>query len=337
MGQIDKAAIVWTIAIVIVGAGFAGFGLQNQGSGVSLAPLLKGGSMLARKALFWHYPHYGNQGGRPSGAVRSGNDKLIERIEDGRVELYDLAADPGEAVDLAKRYPKKAAALTRKLHAWRKEVGARMPSPNPSYRPPPPRVLLIGDSISRGYYKPLREILKGRVDVQIIPMNGGATPRGIARLDEWVGRGEWDLIHFNWGLHDLCWRNPGSKTSGRRDKINGKITSTVEQYAKNLADLVTRLEKTGAQLIWATTTPVPSGEPGRFEGDELKYNAAASRVMNARGIMVNDLHATVTPHLAKFQKRRGDVHFAKEGSRFLAEQVAAAIAKKLGIKQHGGR
>jgi lysophospholipase L1-like esterase len=301
--------------------------------GLSLAPLLRGGSRLERDALFWHYPHYGNQGGRPSGAVRSGKHKLIERFEDGRVELYDLAADPGEAVDLAESQPKQAAMLKRKLHAWRKEVGARMPSPNPSHRSLPPRVLLIGDSISRGYHKPLREILKGRVKVEIIPMNGGATSRGLKRLDEWVGRGEWDLIHFNWGLHDLCWRNPKLKGSGRRDKVNGEVTSTVEQYSKNLADLVTRLEKTGAQLIWATTTPIPKGEPGRFAREELKYNAAAARIMKARGISINDLHGRITPHIAELQKKGGDVHFTRKGSRFLAERVAAVIVKKLGVKK----
>jgi arylsulfatase A len=97
--------------------------------------LLAGNSNLKRDALFWHYPHYSNQGGRPGGAVRSGNYKLIEHYEDGRWELFDLAADPSETTNLAETSPKVAVDLDRKLEAWRRSVGAEMPRPNPDYRP----------------------------------------------------------------------------------------------------------------------------------------------------------------------------------------------------------
>ncbi len=101
--------------------------------GASLVPLLGGTGSLANRALFWHYPHYGNQGGSPSGAVREGNDKLIEFYEDGRIELYDIAEDIGETRDLAGLSPEKAGRLRDMLHRWRREVGALMPSPNPGH------------------------------------------------------------------------------------------------------------------------------------------------------------------------------------------------------------
>ena len=99
--------------------------------GVSLAPLLRGEAMPADRPLFWHYPHYGNQGGSPGAAVRKGDYKLIEFFEDGRIELYNLAEDIGEQHDLAEVMPEKAAELLSLLHAWQEEVSSRFPSPNP--------------------------------------------------------------------------------------------------------------------------------------------------------------------------------------------------------------
>jgi arylsulfatase A-like enzyme len=101
--------------------------------GVSLVSLLKGNKKLNRKAIYWHYPHYGNQGGSPGGAVRAGDYKLIEFYEDNRVELYNLTEDIGEKKNLADKSPEKAAELRKMLHTWRKVVDAKMPSPNPDY------------------------------------------------------------------------------------------------------------------------------------------------------------------------------------------------------------
>ena len=101
--------------------------------GVSLVPLLAQTGSLAARPLYWHYPHYGNQGGVPSASVRDGQWKLIEFFEDNHVELYNLAADPVEAHDLASAEPQKAANLREQLHAWQASVGAKMPSPNPNY------------------------------------------------------------------------------------------------------------------------------------------------------------------------------------------------------------
>jgi arylsulfatase A-like enzyme len=112
----------------------AGLKVPSGLDGVSLLPHLKGGAGPERDALFWHYPHYSNQGGRPGGAVRAGTWKLIEHYEDGRLEIFDLAKDPGEADDRAAAEPARAAELRRRLEAWRQSVGAKMPTPNPDYK-----------------------------------------------------------------------------------------------------------------------------------------------------------------------------------------------------------
>ncbi len=93
------------------------------------------GLRLDRQAIYWHYPHYGNQGGTPGSAVREGNFKLIEFFEDGRLELYDLREDPGERRNLADRDPDRARRMQRLLAEWRTAVAARIPQPNPAYRP----------------------------------------------------------------------------------------------------------------------------------------------------------------------------------------------------------
>jgi arylsulfatase A-like enzyme len=109
----------------------AGLSVPDGLDGVSIAPLLRGEGRPAPRALFWHFPHYTNQGGRPAGAVIDGDWKLIEHYEDGRLELHDLRADPGERVDLSAREAERAAALRARLAAWRERAGAEDLVPNP--------------------------------------------------------------------------------------------------------------------------------------------------------------------------------------------------------------
>ncbi len=104
--------------------------------GVSLAPLLDASGELSRPTLYWHFPHYHGSGNLPSGAVRVGDLKLMEWLEDGAVELYDLSSDLGEARDLAPLMPETAEQLRGALQGWRRQIGAAMPSPNPDWRPP---------------------------------------------------------------------------------------------------------------------------------------------------------------------------------------------------------
>ncbi len=104
---------------------------QQHLDGLSLVPLLTQTGTIARNDLFWHYPHYSNQGGFPGGAIRSGDYKLIERFENGALQLYNLQTDIGERANLAKNKPELAKAMQNKLHAWYREVDAKFLQPKP--------------------------------------------------------------------------------------------------------------------------------------------------------------------------------------------------------------
>lgn len=121
-------------------ASIAGAPAPRGVDGISLAPLLNG-KPLKREALYWHYPHYSNQGGPPAAAVRAGDWKLIEFYEDGRLELFHLAADPGETRNLVQAEPRRAARLHAMLKQWLTQVNASMPTPNPAYDPSKPSPL----------------------------------------------------------------------------------------------------------------------------------------------------------------------------------------------------
>ncbi|MCP5560982.1 MAG: SGNH/GDSL hydrolase family protein [Verrucomicrobiaceae bacterium] len=197
--------------------------------------------------------------------------------------------------------------------------------PNADVREGLPNVLIVGDSISIGYTPPVIEMLKGVANVQRVKANCGDTKAGLANLkSRWLGTTKWDVIHFNWGLHDLCYRNPESKEQGHRDKVKGTLSVPLDEYEKNLETLVQQLQATGAKLIFASTTIVPENEAGRFVGDDIKYNAVAARVMQKHGIPINDLHALSASFGGK-HSQPGNVHFDKEGSAKLAAQVVASI------------
>ena len=192
-----------------------------------------------------------------------------------------------------------------------------------------PKVLIIGDSISIGYTKLVVDQLKGVANVQRPKSNCGPTTRGLTSLKKWLGTNKWDVIHFNWGLHDLCYRHPQAKAYGNRDKVNGSLSVPLDQYEKNLEQLVTQLKKTGAKLIWASTTVVPEGEAGRKVGDEIKYNAIALKIMAKHGVAINDLHQLTASLPATSFTKPGDVHFTRAGYDKLAAQVAESILSVL--------
>jgi lysophospholipase L1-like esterase len=182
-----------------------------------------------------------------------------------------------------------------------------------------PRVLLIGDSITQGYCESVRAALQGKANVHIIPENGATTANGLKNLKKWLGKGKWDVIHFNWGLHDL------------KLMKDGKHQVPVDQYEKNLRTLVKQLKATKARLIWASTTPVPEGKlsPSRKPGDEVAYNAAARKVMDENQIPIDDLYALALPKLAELQTP-ANVHFTPKGSEVLGKHVAESIQSHLG-------
>lgn len=182
-----------------------------------------------------------------------------------------------------------------------------------SDQPGLPRVLLIGDSVSRGYTLAVRKALRGKVNVHRAPENCGPTANGLRKLDIWLGDGRWDLIHFNFGIHD-------------------RRTSPAE-YEQRLEAIIARLKKTGARLVWASTTPVPPDTkdgPG-VSAAIMERNTVAVGVMAKHGVAIDDLFTFITPHVAKVQNPK-DCHFKGEGYEMLGKQVAAAITAELGTK-----
>ena len=243
--------------------------------------------------------------------------------------------------------------------------------PAPGVKPPPklldpslvdvpdvpglPRVLLIGDSISMGYTLDVRAKLKGRANVHHPPENCGPTERGLARLDKWLGTNHWDVIHFNFGLHDLKYLDDKGQYVAPE---KGKQVAPPDVYRKNLRELALRLQKTGAALVFATTTPVPPGTLGRVAGDERPYNEVAKSVMQELGIPVDDLGGYVEAQQLKLPPRPAseapppgkraalrpgeiqlpfNVHFTPEGYDQLADLVVASIEKALPPNVGGGK
>jgi len=311
--------------------------------GISLLPHLRSAAAgVPARALFWHFPHYRGEVG-PYGIVRDGDHKLIVRYEGPRFELFDLAHDLGETHDLAGAQPDRVARLHASLREHLAATGAKVPRPNPDYRPLP-RVLLLGDSISIGYTDAVRQRLAGVAEVSR-PMleNGGAencegTTRGVARIDAWLraGGGGWDVVHFNFGLHDLKHVDP--RTGRNSDDSTHPPQASAETYERNLRAIVAELERCGASLVFATTTPVPPGgvRPYRAMDDVARYNAIATAIMTEHGIAVDDLYAFALPRLAEIQQPV-NVHFTPAGSRALAEQVAQSVQRALADRARAQR
>ena len=180
-----------------------------------------------------------------------------------------------------------------------------------------PRVLLLGDSISMSYTAPVRRRLAGAATVHRAPDNCRSTRHSVADLDRHLGDGAWRVIHCNWGIHDVT----------RLESPDARQVD-VEEYGRNLETLFTRLEATGARLIWATTTPVQEGTPNRAPADVARYNGVAHRIVSARGIAVDDLYTLSLPRVTALQPPR-NVHFTAAGAEVLAEQVARSIREAL--------
>jgi hypothetical protein len=168
-----------------------------------------------------------------------------------------------------------------------------------------PRVLLIGDSVSRGYTQPTRKALAGKANVHRAPANCGPTASGLKNLEVWLGAGKWDVIHFNFGIHDRA--------------------TPAADYVKRLEEIVARLEKTGAKLIWASTTPIPDNPAQKQTAQSVvDKNALAAEVMKKHGIPTDDLFGAMTPRLKEFQPPL-DVHYTGAGYDFLGAKVGESV------------
>ena len=172
-----------------------------------------------------------------------------------------------------------------------------------------PRVLLIGDSVSRGYTQAVRKALAGKANVHRAPANCGPTANGLKNMDVWLGGGKWNVIHFNFGIHD---RN-----------------TPIADYAQRLEQLIERMKKTGAKLVWASTTPVPD-DPSKKQtaASIVERNQVAAELMKKHDVALDDLFTAITPNLSEMQNPN-DVHFTVSGYDFLGGIVAGAIKASL--------
>ena len=197
----------------------------------------------------------------------------------------------------------------------------------------PFRVLIIGDSISKAYTRPVGKKLKDSAVVVRPKRSDGkgsenckGTTKGVKEIDRWLTTdgGDFDIIHFNFGLHDIKRMNPNSGTASTNPRHPQQ--ATLEVYTAQLEKITERMQESGAILVFATTTPVPEGgvRPHRDPKDVVTYNAAAVDLMEKRGIAVNDLYTFALPRLEELQ-RPVNVHFTRIGSDALAEKVAEAI------------
>ena len=196
-------------------------------------------------------------------------------------------------------------------------------APDPSFAPVKevdglPRVLIIGDSISMGYTLTVRKNLEGKANILRISENSGPTSRGVDKIAKWLGDKKWNLIIFNFGLHDL------------RVMDDGKHQVEISDYEKNLTTIGQTLIKTGAKVIFVNTTPVPKAtmKVVRLDTDVAIYNKSAHKVMKELKIPVIDLNTAVTPKIKNFQKPN-DVHYLPEGYQFLGQVISDEISKNL--------
>ena len=231
----------------------------------------------------------------------------------------------GSPVPLSGQQPQAARPGTARPSAAKKVPAHFQP---PQVQAGLPNVLLIGDSISIGYMVDTRKELSGEANVWRPTTNCGPTTRGLESLDAWLGDRKWDVIHFNFGLHDLKYMGPNNENLADPDSDQSHPQVPIEQYAANLKKIAERLKKTGATVIWCETTPVPEGAAGRVPGDSRRYNDAAAKAMNeVGGIKTDPLYAFALKH-ADTQKK-ANVHYSPEGSKKLAKQVAASVREAL--------
>ena len=188
-----------------------------------------------------------------------------------------------------------------------------------------PAILILGDSISIGYTPFIKEKLQAKAEVSRPNENCQGSTRGVEKIDAWLGKVQWDLIHFNFGLHDIKHVHPltGENSSDPAHPLQADL----ETYKTNLTHIIERMKRTAAKLIFATTTPVPENTAWREAGAEITYNEAAMQLAHTYNIIVNDLHAFCLPILHEIQLP-ANVHFRPEGYKRLAEKVAEVILRE---------
>ncbi|MEI6075607.1 MAG: SGNH/GDSL hydrolase family protein, partial [Verrucomicrobiota bacterium] len=228
--------------------------------------------------------------------------------------------------DMLEREAKRKAAMTPEQLAWEetleanlgyfylplyykdKDAGNETAWDYVKDDPALPRMLIIGDSISRGYTLAVRHALAGKVNVHRAPANCGPTASGLKNLNVWLGKSKWDIITWNFGIHD---RN-----------------TAPEVYRKNLEVLLQRIQKTGAKIIWVRTTPAPpSGKnhEGFTDAQCDQVNRIADEVMSANHLAEVDLYYLLKPKLSGLQLP-DNVHFQEPGYQLMGSNIASVVS-----------
>lgn len=191
----------------------------------------------------------------------------------------------------------------------------------------PPNILIVGDSISIGYTPFVIDALGDKAVVTHNPGNAQHTGTGLLKIKEWIGTEEWDIIQFNWGLWDLAYRHEDSETQGKRDKVNGKVTFTPEEYMSNLDMIVTKIKEiSNAKLLFVTTSYVPEGEAGRFVGDAQIYNDLAIEVMKKHKIRINDYYDFSKEVHQDYSTAPDNVHYTIDGYKILSGKIVDGLS-----------
>lgn len=277
---------------------------------------------------------------------------------DGRAIPFSLPG-PNGAVEVIT--PGKAELLSSgffEARVWAKDQAGRLEAsrlelfpkvdPRTIDDPKLPRVLVVGDSISMNYHDAAKAKLQGVANYHRVEGNAGPSDRGVSCIELWLGNYRekglhWDLIQFNHGLHDL--KQFYDKETGKY----GKHQSSIEQYQENLEKEIAILKRTGATLMWCSTTPVPNNSVGTWDGvtmgrrkdEELVFNKAALEVVKRHpDILINDLNAAVREAAATHPEFAGwnkgtDVHFWRRPEQ---EVVGQAVAREIkGALDHRAR
>lgn len=192
-----------------------------------------------------------------------------------------------------------------------------------------PQVLIIDDSILFGYTPYVRKVLDSKAVVAHSAGNSQDSNNSVRSFRRWIGSRKWDVISFNFGLWDICYRQPGSIAKDHNDKVNGSIAVPLDQYERNLDFIASQLKATGANVIFRSITVVPSQDPCRNSVDVEKYNQAAAKVMKRLNIPVNDLQIVSASLPDSMRESNTDVHYTKPGYAELAKSVAKSIEDAL--------
>ncbi|RFC46180.1 MAG: GDSL-like Lipase/Acylhydrolase family protein [Verrucomicrobia bacterium] len=247
--------------------------------------------------------------GEPTNAAEAAAQKAVsEAVVEEKYNVW-LSAQSPEAQAWEKVLRENLGGFYLPIHKKEKASGKSNAWDFVVDAPGLPRVLLIGDSVSRGYTQAVRAALAGKMNVHRAPENCGPPANGLKKIEVWLGEGKWDVIHFNFGIHDK--------------------NTPLADYKQRLEQLVERMSKTGAKLIWASTTPIPDDLPKNQRASSIvERNRTAEEVMKMAGVLSDDLFGAISPHLAELQNPN-DVHFSGKGYEFLGGRVAESVQAAL--------